>query len=300
MISRFAFVKWSTADGRGRITAGQCNQVDDRFCAIKFRCAQKHARRDDDCCNRQGEDHKHDAHRGQSLAARFIRAALSSRPRLIGRAFLGIFKCHDLGLNQIYGKAGAYCWLRNDNPDSPRSCSTGINAPRTSTSSNKCSPVTKTDPYRETDEAARALARRLITEAPYAALSVLRAGTDLPSVSRVALATDHKNQPLTLISDLSDHTRALRANPNCALLIGEPEDKGDPLTYPRLTLHAVARPVRRDTDEHDKIRARYLSLRPKAKLYVDFADFSFVWFDVQDAVLNGGFGKAFRLSKGDL
>ncbi|MCG7520082.1 HugZ family protein [Ruegeria sp. Ofav3-42] len=160
--------------------------------------------------------------------------------------------------------------------------------------------MTNTDPYRPVDETARDMARDLITEATYGAMAVLCPDTALPSVSRIALATDDHGQPVTLISTLADHTRALKANPTCALLIGEPGSTGDPLTHPRLTLHANAQFVIRGTDEHDALRIRYLSLRPKAKLYVDFADFGFVTFAVSEAVLNGGFGKAWRLASTDI
>lgn len=162
------------------------------------------------------------------------------------------------------------------------------------------SAVINPDPYQPTDDAARTLAQDLVAQAGFAALAVLRPDTGLPSVSRIALATDNDAQPISLISELSDHTRALRANPTCALLIGEPKGTGDPLTHPRLTLHVLAQPVARGTADHDGLRTRYLTLRPKAKLYLDFADFSFVRFAIQDGVLNGGFGKAYRLTASDL
>ncbi|MEY8839477.1 HugZ family protein [Cribrihabitans sp. XS_ASV171] len=156
------------------------------------------------------------------------------------------------------------------------------------------------DPFRPTDDAARAQARALIDGATFAALAVTDPASLRPSVSRVALATDARGWPLSLISTLAPHTAALEANPACALLIGEPGDKGDPLTHPRLTLHASARLVPRDAPEHDVFRSRYLALRPKAALYADFADFRFVLFMPQDALFNGGFGKAFRLAADDL
>ena len=49
-----------------------------------------------------------------------------------------------------------------------------------------------------------------------------------------------------------------------------------------------------------RLREHYLSQRPKAKLYIDFGDFRLVRFDVQTAFLNGGFGKAYKLSSSDL
>lgn len=155
------------------------------------------------------------------------------------------------------------------------------------------------DPIRPTDDEARALARRLLSEARFAALGVIEAETGAPMVTRVALVPaapdDPEAAPLTLISTLSAHTMALAAAPHCSLLVGEPGAKGDPLTHPRLTLQAEA-----VAGDKDKLRAHYLGAYPKARLYYDFADFRLIRFRPRAAYLNGGFGKAFRLTPADL
>ncbi len=158
--------------------------------------------------------------------------------------------------------------------------------------------MSKRDPFRPVDAEARALARDLIDHATFAALAVIEQGH--PSVSRIAFATDPDGAPLSLISDLSSHTTALEAQADCALLVGEPSDRGDPLTHPRLTLHATACFIPRDSAAHPALRAHYLAQRPKAKLYIDFADFRLVRFDVRLALLNGGFGRAYKLTAEDL
>lgn len=151
------------------------------------------------------------------------------------------------------------------------------------------------DPIRPTDDAARALARDLITRTRFAALGVLDPETGDPVVTRIALVPGPDHVPLTLISTLSTHTAALDANPACSVLIGEPGAKGDPLTHPRLTLQARA-----ETADKAALRAHYLGLYPKAQLYYDFGDFRLVRFRPISALLNGGFGKAFRLIPADL
>lgn len=156
------------------------------------------------------------------------------------------------------------------------------------------------DPFQPADDTARQTARDLIASATHAALAVIRPGTTLPSVSRIAMATDSDGAPVSLISSLAPHTRALEVTPDCALLVGEPGDKGDPLTHPRLTLHARAIMIGHDDPAHAAMRARYLQLRPKSKLYIDFADFRLVRFEITDALLNGGFGKAYRLTARDI
>ena len=158
----------------------------------------------------------------------------------------------------------------------------------------------KIDPIRPMDDEARGLSRELIARARFAALAVLDPASGWPTVTRIALVRDPDGAPLTLISDLSGHTAALRADPRCSLLVGEPALKGDPLTHPRLTLQCEARFVRRDDPDHPALRAHYLEQQPKATLYIDFADFSLVRLGVVEAHLNGGFGKAYRPAPSDL
>lgn len=153
----------------------------------------------------------------------------------------------------------------------------------------------KTDPIRPTDDEARALARGLIDEARHGALGVIDPETGAPMVTRISVVPGPDGVPLTLVSTLSSHTAALDANPACSLLLGEPGDRGDPLTHPRLTLQAQA-------EEADKtaLRAHYLRLYPKAQLYYDFGDFRLLRLVPVTAFLNGGFGKAYRMTPGDL
>ncbi|MCE8469190.1 pyridoxamine 5'-phosphate oxidase family protein, partial [Rhodovulum sulfidophilum] len=129
------------------------------------------------------------------------------------------------------------------------------------------------DTFRPADATACALARKLIAGARFGALAVLRDGA--PFVTRIALAPGADGLPVTLISDLAPHTAALRALPDCSLLVGEPGAKGDPLTHPRLTLQARAVFATCDA-ERSALRETYLERQPKARLYVDFADFHFV------------------------
>ena len=155
-------------------------------------------------------------------------------------------------------------------------------------------------PIRPTDDEARALARTLIDQAAYGALGVIDPESGAPMVSRVAVGTDAAGTPVMLVSDLSHHTKALKENPACSLLVGEPGQKGDPLTHPRLTIQARAGFLRHGEDGHAELRARWLETHPKSKLYIDFADFSFARLAPVSAHLNGGFGKAFVLTAEDL
>lgn len=157
-----------------------------------------------------------------------------------------------------------------------------------------------TDPVRPADDEACALARTLLADARHGALGVIGPEDGAPQVSRVAVARDPKGQPITLISTLSAHTAALQADPRCSLLLGEPGPRGDPLTHPRITLACDARLVPHGGDAYARLARHYLAQRPKSKLYIDFADFLFAVLRVRSAALNGGFGRAYRLSPADL
>lgn len=147
------------------------------------------------------------------------------------------------------------------------------------------------DPISPTDDQARAVARRLMTQARHGALGTLVDGA--PFVTRIALAPDGAAF-LSLVSDLAVHTPALRTHSRASLLIGEP-GKGDPLAHPRMTVQVEAT----FTDKETAATA-FLTRQPKAKLYIGFADFHLVRLSPTQAFLNGGFGKAYRLSPKDL
>jgi heme iron utilization protein len=156
------------------------------------------------------------------------------------------------------------------------------------------------DPISPADDEARELARGLLNRARHAALAVIDPETGSPGISRIAFACDNVGSPITLISSLAAHYAALLARPDAALMVGEPGPKGDPLTHPRLMIHVTAQFIDHTDPVHQELRAIYLSQQPKAKLYIDFADFSLVRLSPTSAILNGGFGRAWRLDPSDL
>ncbi|PXW68934.1 hypothetical protein C7964_103445 [Loktanella sp. PT4BL] len=151
-----------------------------------------------------------------------------------------------------------------------------------------------TDPINPTDDNARALAKDLLQNTRFAALAVTHPESGTPYVARTAMLW-HEGALLTLVSTLSLHTKALAKNPACAALIGEPGDKGDPLTHPRMTLMCTAQEV-----DKSAYKATWLAAIPKAQLYYNFSDFRMYALAVSEAHLNGGFGKAFTLGADDL
>jgi heme iron utilization protein len=155
------------------------------------------------------------------------------------------------------------------------------------------------DPVAPADADARALALSLLTAA-HAALSYASADDGLPSISRIAFGLDPEGVPMTLVSALAPHFAGLRAHPDCSVMVGEPGAKGDPLTHPRLMIRARAEFVAADDPVRPALRDHWLKGHPKAALYIDFTDFAFVRLHPQAALLNGGFGRANRLSAADL
>lgn len=138
------------------------------------------------------------------------------------------------------------------------------------------------------------LAKRLLREVRTGALATLERGSGIPFASLVTVATDHDGSPLLLLSRLSGHTLNLEADGRASILLCE-TGRGDPLAHPRLTVLGRALRV---ADPH--VRARFLARHPKAKLYADFADFSFWRLEVDGAHLNGGFARAMTLTSQEL
>ncbi|WP_298282646.1 HugZ family protein [Acidocella sp.] len=112
----------------------------------------------------------------------------------------------------------------------------------------------------------------------------------LPFASLVTPALDEDGAPLLLLSGLAAHTRHLRANPACALLIAGPAVDDNPQTAPRLCLQGEARPVAGEAQN-----ARYLAAHPYAARYIGFGDFGLWKLDVRAVQFVGGFGAAGRL-----
>ena len=151
------------------------------------------------------------------------------------------------------------------------------------------------DPVQPADAGAIRLAQDLMQVARSAALAWRDPLDGMPGISRIAFGMV-SGAPMTLISALAPHFAALHAAPDCAVMLGEVGEKGDPLAHPRLMLRAKAEFVA----DRRSCREEWLKGHPKAALYVDFADFAFVRLIPVSALLNAGFARAFRLTPEDL
>jgi putative heme iron utilization protein len=146
----------------------------------------------------------------------------------------------------------------------------------------------------EVDLPAPLLARRLLRAARSGTLATQADGQPFAALATPATAPDLSI--LLWLSMLSEHTRQLRDEPRCALLVaGEPADGVNPQTAPRVTVTGIAEVIN-DT----ALKARWLAVHPYASLYAEFPDFALWRIRLRGGQLVGGFARAHRLRTADL
>jgi putative heme iron utilization protein len=145
------------------------------------------------------------------------------------------------------------------------------------------------DPQQGEPQASAAWEARLLLRAARAA-TLATTAQGQPFASLVTPATTADLSVVLLLSSLSEHTRHLRADPRCALLVTGPAAGPNPQTAPRLTITGVAEP-----DPDPALKARFLAVHPYAQLYADFGDFAVWRVRPLAALFVGGFARAVRL-----
>ncbi len=145
----------------------------------------------------------------------------------------------------------------------------------------------------EPQEAPAWTARRLLRAARAGTLASSRDGQPFASLVTPACAPDLS--VLLLLSDLSEHTRHLRAEPRCAVLVAGMPEGANPQTAPRVTVTGLAEAI-----EDAALKARWLAVHPYGALYADFADFHLWRIVPLNALFVGGFARANRLRRADL
>lgn len=136
-------------------------------------------------------------------------------------------------------------------------------------------------------------ARKLLRAARVGSLATVRDGQ--PAVSLVTPATAPDLSVLLLLSALAEHTRHLRTEPRCSLLVTGTPTTANPQTTPRVTVTGRAEPIE-DTD----LKTRFLAIHPYAALYAGFTDFTLWRMRITGAFYVGGFGRAARVPVADL
>jgi len=116
-----------------------------------------------------------------------------------------------------------------------------------------------------------------------------------PFASLVTPATAPDLSLLLLLSDLSEHTRHIRAEPRVSLMVAGPAETLNPQTAPRVTVTGLAEPA-----DDPGLKARFVSLHPYAALYADFGDFHLWRIRPLGGLIVGGFARATRLRREQL
>ncbi len=132
-------------------------------------------------------------------------------------------------------------------------------------------------------------ARKLLRSARQASLATVLQGQPFVSLVTPAIAAD--GGVLLLLSDLSEHTRHLRADARCSILVAGMANGPNPQTTPRLTANATATIADTPAD-----RARFLAIHPYAELYAGFGDFHLWRLTLTGGLFVGGFAVAHRLA----
>lgn len=136
-------------------------------------------------------------------------------------------------------------------------------------------------------------ARALLRAARGGTLATSADGQPFASLVTPAAAPD--GSILMLLSGLSEHTRHLRDEPRCALMVAGPPAGLNPQTAPRLTVTGLA------AHEPDPaLKARWVALHPYAAFYAGFADFQLYRIQPGGGQFIGGFASATRLKRADL
>jgi heme iron utilization protein len=136
-------------------------------------------------------------------------------------------------------------------------------------------------------------ARKLLRAARVGTLASVADGQPFASLVTPACAPDLS--VLLLLSDLSEHTRHLRADPRCSVLVAGVPEGPNPQTAPRVTVTGLA-----EVAADPALKPRYLAVHPYVSLYAGFGDFSLWRIRLLGGLYVGGFARAARLRAADL
>jgi heme iron utilization protein len=136
-------------------------------------------------------------------------------------------------------------------------------------------------------------ARQLLRAARVATLATSAKGQPFASLVTPACMPD--GSLVLLLSQLAEHTRHLKAEPRCSIMVMGMATSVNPQTTPRVTVTGVA-----EVAADPALKARFLAVHPYAALYADFGDFATWRIAPVAGSLVGGFARAFRLKAADL
>ncbi len=137
-------------------------------------------------------------------------------------------------------------------------------------------------------------ARKLLRAARSGTLAtVADGGQPYASLATHACAPDLSI--LLLLSDLAEHTRHLRVDPRCSILVCGAATGANPQTTPRVTVTGIA-----EVADDPMLKARFLAMHPYAAQYAGFGDFHLWRMRPMGALFIAGFAQAMRLRVAEL
>lgn len=119
-------------------------------------------------------------------------------------------------------------------------------------------------------------------------LSTLDRDDQTPYGSIVELLPLEDGSFVFLVSGMAEHTKNLKKDPKCSLLVAEGIGHGEALALSRATFIGTAEKVQ---DGAALYREKFLEVHPTAHVYIDFPDFSFFKLSVSRLRYIGGFGR---------
>jgi hypothetical protein len=132
-------------------------------------------------------------------------------------------------------------------------------------------------------------ARSLVEGHDRGALATLDA-TGNPFGSVALYVLDELGKPISLLSEIAEHTRNVRRDGRASLLVTAGVRPGDDvMAVPRVTL--VGRLVEVDACDVPTWRDRFLAAHPTAATYVSFGDFGWWRLEIESVRFVGGYGR---------
>ena len=146
-------------------------------------------------------------------------------------------------------------------------------------------------------QADRALpVHQLLQREKYGVLSTLsRKAGGWPFGSLAAFALSKQGEPLVLLSNMSEHTQKMLADPRVSLFVQDSQALANPQAGARATLLCTAAGT-----EVDEARQAYLQRFPEAAGLLQLGDFRFFKLQIERVRYIGGFGEMYWLSGADM
>lgn len=100
-------------------------------------------------------------------------------------------------------------------------------------------------------------------------------------------AIDSEGRPVLFLSDLAIHTKNIRKNPKCSIMVLK-EDKEDPFNSARVTF--IGKMVKVNDKERAEYKKLFIGKQKTAEWFSDLEDFNYYRLEIESIFYVGGFG----------